>query len=84
MIPGSIVHMDLIPIPEICLGGIQYHMLVCDEFSTYLHSMAMKTKNNSDIISALISLASYFKQYDIKSIHFDHEIALIRETIFLN
>jgi len=86
MMPGSIVHVDLIPFPEICLGGIQYHMLVCDEFSTYLYSIAMKTKNNSDIILALTSLVSYFKQcgYDIKFLHSDHENALISATSFLN
>jgi hypothetical protein len=61
-------------------------MLVCDEFSTYLHSIAMKTKNNSDIILALTSLVSYFKQYgyDIKFLHSDHENALISATSFLN
>jgi hypothetical protein len=86
MMPGSIVHEDLIPFPEICLGGVQYHMLICDEFSTYLHSIAMKTKSNSDIILALTSLVSYFKQYgyEIKSIHSDHETALISATTFLN
>jgi len=31
--PGHIVNVDLIPFPEICLGDIQYHLLVCDEFS---------------------------------------------------
>ena len=67
------------------LGVRQYHMLVCDEFSTYLHSIAMKTKNSSDIILALTSLVSYYKQYgyDIKSIHSDHETALISATTFL-
>ena len=61
-------------------------MLICDEFSTYLHSIAMKTKSNSDIILALTSLVSYFKQYgyEIKSIHSDHETALISATTFLN
>ena len=61
-------------------------MLVCDEFSTYLHSIAMKTKNNLDIILALTSLVSYFEQYgyDIKSICYDHEIAIISATAFLN
>ena len=51
--------------------GIQYHMLICDEFSTFLHSIAMKTKSNSDIILALTLLVSYFKQYEyMKSISF--------------
>ena len=61
-------------------------MLVCDEFSTYLHSIEMKTKNNSDIILALTSLVPNFKQYgyDIKFIHSDHENALISATSFLN
>ena len=61
-------------------------MLICDEFSTYLHSIAMKTKSNSDIILALTSLVSYFKQYgyEIKSIHSDHETARISATTFLN
>ena len=86
LMPGSIVHIDLIPFPETCLGGIQYHMLMCDEFSTYLHSFAMKTKSNSDIIVVLTSMVSYFKQYgyDIKVIHSDHESALISATSFIN
>jgi hypothetical protein len=86
MIPGSIVHVDLIPFPEICSGGIQYHMLICDEFSTYFHSISMKTKNNSDIVLAFTILVSYFKQYgyEIKSIHYDHETALISAAIFFN
>ena len=33
MIPGSIVYVDLIPFPKYVWEGIQYHMLVCDEFS---------------------------------------------------
>ena len=43
----------------------------------------MKTKNNSDII---LARTKYFKQYgdDIKSIHSDHETALISATRFLN
>ena len=84
--PGSVGHIDLIFFPEISLGGIQYHMLICDEFSTYLQSFAMNTKSNSDIIVALISLVSYFKQYgyDIKVIHYDHESALISATSFIN
>ena len=75
--PGIIVHINLTPFPEICLGGIQYHMVVCDEFSKYFHSFAMTTKSNSDIIVALITLLSYFNQYgyDIKVVHSDHESA---------
>ena len=84
---ASFVHIDLTPFPEIyCLGGIQYHMLICDEFSTHLHSFAMKTKSNSDIIIALTSLVSYFTQYgyDTKVIHSDHESVLISATSFIN
>ena len=86
LMPGHVVHVDLIPFTEICLGGIQYHLLVCDEFSTYLHSIAMKTKSNSDIILSFTTMISYFKQYgyDIKNIHSDHESALMSATIFLN
>ena len=61
LMPGHIVHVDLIPFPEICLGDIQYHMLAFDEFSAYVHSFAMKTKSNIDIIVAFTSLVSYFK-----------------------
>ena len=86
LMPGQIVHVDLIPFPEICLGGIQYHLLACDEFSTYVHSFAMKTKSNIDIIVAFTSLVSYFKQFghDVKFIHSDHESALISATSYLN
>ena len=34
LMPGHIGNVDLIPFPEICLGDIQYHLLVCDEFSS--------------------------------------------------
>jgi hypothetical protein len=86
LMPGHVVHVDLIPFTEICLGGIQYHLLFCDEFSTYLHSIAMKSKSNSDIILSFTAMISYFKQYgyDIKNIHSDHESALMSATIFLN
>jgi hypothetical protein len=60
---GHVVHVDLIPFTEICLGGVQHHMLICDEFSTYLYSIPMKTKSNSDIITAFTTLIAYFKQF---------------------
>jgi len=79
---GHIVHFDL---PEICLGSIQCHMLTCDEFSNYVHSFAMKIKS-IDIIVALTSLVSYFKQFglEVKFIHSDHESTLISATSYLN
>ena len=78
--------VDLFPFPEICLRGIQYHLLVCDEFSTYVHSFSMKTKSNLDIIVALILLVSHFKQFghNIKFILSDHETALISAISHLN
>jgi hypothetical protein len=84
--PGHVVHVDLIPFTEICLGGVQYHLLFCDELSTYLHYIAMKTKRNLDIILSFTAMISYFKQYgyDIKNIHSDHESALTSATNFLN
>jgi len=80
LIHGHIFHVDIINFPEICPGGIQYHMLACDEFSTHVHSFAMKTKSNIDIIVAFTSLVSYFKQFghEVKFINSDHESALIR------
>ena len=44
LMPGSIVHIVLIHFPEKRLSEIQYPMLICDEFSTYLHSFAMNQK----------------------------------------
>jgi hypothetical protein len=46
----------------------------------------MKTKSNSDIILALTSLVSYFKQYGytIHTLHSDHESTLMSATSFLN
>jgi hypothetical protein len=38
LMPGHIVHVDIVPFTEMCLGGIQYHLVCCDEFSTYLQS----------------------------------------------
>ena len=35
MMPSSIVHVDLIPFPEICLGGIHIYIYIYN-FSTYL------------------------------------------------
>jgi len=61
LMPDHIVHVDQIPFPEICLGDIQYHLLACDEFSTYVHSFAMNNKRIIDIIVAFNSLVSYFK-----------------------
>ena len=68
LMPGHVVHVDLIPFTEICLGGIQYHMLICDEFSTYLYSIPMKTKSNSDIIITFTTMIAYFKNIDFKVI----------------
>ena len=86
LMPGHVVHVDLIPFTEICLGGIQHHMLICDEFSTYLYSIPMKTKSNSDIITAFTTLIAYFKQfgYDIHTLHSDHESSLMSAMVFLN
>ena len=58
--PGHVVHVDLIPFTEICLGGIQYHMLICDDFSTYLYSIPMKTKS---IIIEFTTMIAYFKKH---------------------
>ena len=62
------------------------NLSACDEFSTYIHSFAMKTKSNIDIIAVFISLVSFFKQFgqDVKFIHSDHERALISATSYLN
>jgi len=86
LMPGHVVHVDLIPFTEICLGGIQHHMLICDEFSTYLYSIPMKTKSKSDIITAFTTLIAYFKQfgYDIHTLHSDHESLLMSAMVFLN
>ena len=44
LMPGHIVHIDIIPFTEMCIGGIRYHLHCCDEFSTQL--FPMKTKSN--------------------------------------
>ena len=82
LMPGYVVHVDLIPFTEICLGGIQYHMLICDEFSTYFYSIPMKTKSNSDLITAFTTMIAYFKQHEIEihTLHSDHETSLMSAT----
>jgi hypothetical protein len=46
----------------------------------------MKTKSNSDIITAFTTLIAYFKQfgYDIHTLHSDHESSLMSAMVFLN
>ena len=61
LMTGHVVHVDLVPFTEIYLGGIQYRMLICDEFSTYLNYVPVKTKSNSDIITAFTTIIAYFK-----------------------
>jgi len=61
--PGHIVHIDIIPFTEMCVGGVQYHLLCCDEFFTHLQSFPMKTKSNNDIISVFTTMIAFYKQY---------------------
>ena len=75
--PGHIVHVDIIPFTEMCLGGIQYHLLCCDEFSTYLQSFPMKSKSNHDIILAFTLMIAFFQQYGY-SVQIIHD-----QTLFL-
>ena len=68
------------------IGGIQHHLLCCDEFSTQLQSFPMKTKSNNDIILAFILIIAFYKQhgYTIQVIHSDHEKTIFSAEIFLN
>ena len=69
-----------------CIGGIQHHLLCCDEFSTHLQSFPMNTKSNNDIILAFTLLIAFYKQhgYTIQIIHSDHENAILSVQVFLN
>jgi len=83
---GHVVHVDLIPFTEICLGGIQYYMLICDKSSTYLYSIPMKTKRNFCIIIAFTTMIAYFKQHRFKihTLHSYYESSLMSVTTFIN
>ena len=86
LIPGHIVNVDLIPFTEMCIGGIQHHLLCCDELSTHLQSFPMKTKSNNHIILAFTLMIAFYKQhgYTIQIIHSDHEITILSAQVFLN
>ena len=86
LIPGHIEHVDIIPLTEMCLGGIQYHLLCCDEFSTYLQSFPMKSKINHDVILTFTFMIAFFQQYgyDVQIIHSDHENTILSDQTFLN
>jgi len=85
LMPGHIVHVDIIPFTAMCLGGIQYHLLCCDEFSTYLQSFPMKSKSNHDIILAFTLTIAFFQQYySVQIIHSDHENTILSDQTFLN
>ena len=56
------IHIDIIPVTEMCIGGIQYHLLCCDDFSTHLQSFPVKTKSNTDIIYVFTTMIAIFKQ----------------------
>ena len=55
---------------------------VCDEFSTYLYSIPMKTKSNSDIVIEFTTMIAYFKQhrFEIHTLHSDHESSVTSST----
>ena len=78
--------MDLIPFTEMYIGGIQHHLLCCDEFSTHLQSFPIKIKSNNDIILAFTLLIDSYKQhgYTIQIIHFDYETTILSGQVFLN
>ena len=69
-----------------CIGGIQYHLLCCDEFSTHLQSFPMKTKSNNDIILVFTTMIAFYKQYGytVQVIHSDHETTILSAQTFLN
>ena len=49
-----------------------------------MSSLPMKTKSNSDIITAFSTMIAYFKQfgYDIHTLHSNHENSLISAMVF--
>jgi len=59
--------------------------MLIDEFTTYLYSITMIRKNNSDIIIAF-TLTAYFEQHglEIHTLHSDHESSLMSATTFIN
>ena len=83
---GHIVHVDLRPFTEMCIGGIQHHLLCCDEFSTHLQSFPMRTESNNDIILAFTLMIAIYKQhgYTIQLIPSDHEPIILSVQVFLN
>ena len=56
-------------------------MPICDEFSTYLYTIPLKTKSNSDIIIAF-TMVAYFKKHGFE-IHKLHS-KLMSATTFIN
>ena len=61
LMPGHIVHIDIIPFTEMCVGGIQCHLLCYDEFSIHLQSFPIKTKSNTDIILVFAIIIAFHK-----------------------
>jgi len=51
LMPGHVVHVDLIPHLLKYVWGIQHHVYICDEFSTYfiICIQSMKSISNSDV-----------------------------------
>ena len=86
MIPGYVVHRDIILFTEMCLGGIQCHLLCCDEFSTHLQSFPIKTKSNNDKILVFKTMIAFYRQYcyTVQVIHSDHETTILSAQVFLN
>ena len=83
---GHIVHINIIPFTEMCVGGIQYHLLCCDEFSTNLQSFPRKTKSHTDVILGFTTMIAFYKQYGytVQVIQSDHETTILSAQIFLN
>jgi len=73
--PERIAHA---PFTDICIGGIEHHLLCCDDFSTHLQSFPLKS-NNDTILAVTLTIA-FYKQHGctIKVIHSDGRGAVFR------
>jgi hypothetical protein len=61
---GEYVHMDLIPLSKVSLGGSKFGLIVVDEFSGFLILITLNSKSTKSLERAITEVISRFKRHN--------------------
>ena len=63
--PGEVVHVDIMALPELSIGGKRFILFTVDDFSGYISLVGLVNKDTKILCSAVDSLIATYSQYKI-------------------